>query len=127
MGALSAGVGLGKTMAVGETAGDGDTTSGVDVAGGVRELVGGKLTTGVDVASRIGAPVGGKLATGTGLHAAIAKHTSKTALNTYQRLFICLSSLHAEQELGSCADPQVDDCFSDRSGMMGKILAACVL
>ena len=83
-----AGVGLGKTVAVGEAAGDGDTTSGVDVAGGVGAPVGGKLTIGVDEAGKIGASVGGTLATRTGSHAAIAEHTSKTVLNTYQRLFI---------------------------------------
>ena len=88
MGALLAGAGLGKTVAVGEAAGDGDTKSGVDVAGGVGELVGGKLTIGVDEAGKIGASVGGTLATGTGMHAAIAKHISKAVLNTYQRLFI---------------------------------------
>jgi hypothetical protein len=88
MGALLAGAGLGKTVAVGETAGEGDTKSGIDTAGGVGAPVGGKLTIGVDEAGEIGASVGGTLATGAGLHAAIAKHTSKTVLNTYQRLFI---------------------------------------
>ena len=127
MGALLASVGLGKTVAVGEMAGEGDTTSGVDVAGGVGLPVGSKLTIGVDEAGKIVAPVGGTLATGAGLHAA-AKHTSKTVLNTYQRLFIWPSLLSTQDaNLGSCAGRQVDDCFSDRSGIVGKILAACLL
>ena len=68
-------------------------TSGVDVAGGVGALVGGKLTIGVDEAVEIGVPVGGTLAIGAGAHAAIAKHTNKTVLNTCQRLFIWPSLL----------------------------------
>jgi hypothetical protein len=91
-----AGIGLGKTVAVGEMAGDGDTKSGVDVAGGVGALVGGKFAGG-KVAGEIGAPVGGTLATGAGLHAAIAKHTSKTVLNTCQRLFIWPSLLSKQE------------------------------
>ena len=96
MGALLAGVGLGKTVTVGETAGDGDTTSDVDVAGGVGAPVGGKLTIGVDEAGDIGVPVGGTPAIGAGLHAAIAKHTNKTVLNTCQRLFIWPSLLSTQ-------------------------------
>ena len=79
---------MGKSVAVGETAGDGGTKSGADVADRVGELVGDKLTIGVDEAGKVGASVGGTLAIGAGTHAAIAKHTSKTVLNTYQRLFI---------------------------------------
>jgi len=96
MGALLAGAGLGKTVAVGEMAGEGGTTSGVDVASGVGALVGGKLTIGVDEAGEIGVLVGGTPAIGAGLHAAIAKHTSKTVLNTYQRLFIWPSLLSTQ-------------------------------
>ena len=70
-------------------------TSGVDVAGRVGALVGGKLAGG-KVAGKIGAPVGGTLAMGAGTHAAIAKHTSKTVLNTCQRLFIWPSLLSTQ-------------------------------
>jgi hypothetical protein len=91
MGALSAGVGLGKTVAVGETDGEGGMTRGVDVADGVSALVGGKLTSGVDVAGRIGVPVAGKLAIGAGLHA--AKHRLRaTPTNPSRRL---LTGLHS--------------------------------